>query len=102
MKYMKAASALAVSVIAAGAAAGSVSPAMAAPEGSMSLNSGVKTLTDAMNTDRPLDGPVAKPLLSTVTKTAHDVHQAKDGKPADLLKSAAKSAPLLGGQPLGG
>ncbi|HET6861204.1 MAG TPA: hypothetical protein VFH94_29410 [Streptomyces sp.] len=99
---MKAASAVAVSVIAAGAAAVSASPAMAAPEGSMSLNSGVQTLADAVNADQPLEGPVAKPLLGAVTKTAHDVHAAKDGKPADLLSGAAKSAPLVGGLPLGG
>ncbi|MDJ0460519.1 hypothetical protein [Streptomyces sp. H27-C3] len=102
MKYMKAASALAVSVIAAGAAAGSVSPAMAAPEGSMSLNTGVQTLADAVNANQPLDGPVAKPLLNAVTKTAHAVNAAKDGKPTDLLSGAAKSAPLVGGLPLGG
>ncbi|MGR8009350.1 hypothetical protein [Streptomyces hypolithicus] len=104
MKYMKAASALAVSMIAAGAAAGAASPAGAA-EHSMSLNSGVQQLADALNRTQPVDSTV-QPLLKAASETTQAVNEAREGDPSRLLSGAVDTAeaaaPLVGGMPLGG
>ncbi|MGX1882234.1 hypothetical protein [Streptomyces sp. NPDC055287] len=104
MKHMKAASAIAVSMMAAGAAAGAVSPAVAADYESMSLNGGVQQLTDALNTHQPVDSTV-QPLLHIATDTALAVNEARNGDPSRLLgnagEAAKSAAPTLGGMPLG-
>ncbi|MFD5102343.1 hypothetical protein [Streptomyces albidochromogenes] len=105
MKYMKAASSIAVSMMAAGAAAAAASPAAATDYQSMSLNGGVQQLTDALNTHQPVDSTV-QPLLHTATDTAQAVNEARNGDPSKLLGNAQETAkmttPMLGGVPLGG
>ncbi|MET9515203.1 hypothetical protein [Streptomyces sp. NPDC002994] len=105
MTYMKAASAIAVSMMAAGAAAGAASPAVAADYQSMSLNGGVQQLTDALNTHQPVDSTV-QPLLHTATDTAQAVNEARNGDPSKLMGTAVDTgkaaAPMIGGMPLGG
>ncbi|GAA1506213.1 hypothetical protein GCM10009730_07050 [Streptomyces albidochromogenes] len=105
MKYMKAASSIAVSMMAAGAAGGAASPAAPTDYQSMSLNGGVQQLTDALNTHQPVDSTV-QPLLHTATDTAQAVNEARNGDPSKLLGNAQETAkmttPMLGGVPLGG
>ncbi|OEJ25914.1 hypothetical protein AS594_16820 [Streptomyces agglomeratus] len=105
MKYMKAASAIAVSMMAAGTAAGTASATEAADYRAMSLNSGVQQLTDALNTHQPVDSTV-QPLLHTATDTAQAVNEARNGDPSKLLGNAGEvaktAAPMLGGMPAGG
>lgn len=104
MKYMKAASAIAVSMMAAGTAAGASSPAVAADYKSMSLNSGVQQVTDALHTHQPVDSTV-QPLLHKTTETAQAVNEARNGDPSKLLGVTADTArsagPTLGGMPVG-
>ncbi|MBT2511602.1 hypothetical protein J7I98_38660 [Streptomyces sp. ISL-98] len=112
MKYKNAASALAVSMIAAGAAAGAVSPAVASGDSVSLSTQGVKQLAGNLSA-QPLNSPVANPLLHTATGTAQNVNQAKakpvkgksaKGKPAKPVKGtvgASKAVPMVGGLPIG-
>ncbi|MBT2524235.1 hypothetical protein J7E91_01990 [Streptomyces sp. ISL-99] len=103
MKYMKAASAIAVSMIAAGAAAGAASPAMAADH--HPWNSPAHGLTHSLN-NQPLDGGrVVEGIPRTAVGAAQELQNAKNGVPKKLLKDVAGSATkgaVADGLPIGG
>ncbi|MET9507286.1 hypothetical protein ABZX62_02215 [Streptomyces flavidovirens] len=105
MKYMKAASALAVSMIAAGAAAGAASPAMAADHHTTNWNSAAHGLTNSLN-NQPLDGGrVVETIPRTAVGAAQELKDAKDGVPKKLLNDVAGAATKgakADGLPIGG
>ncbi|MGW7418211.1 hypothetical protein [Streptomyces sp. NPDC054863] len=105
MKYTKAASVLAVSMVAVGAAS-----SVAAAQGgtgvpssspSMSLNSGLQQVVDAYNTNtKLLDGPV--PLVDSAKDAAKKLNDARNAEPMKLVEGAVKPAgSMLGGLPVG-
>ncbi|WP_051338055.1 hypothetical protein [Streptomyces flavidovirens] len=105
MKYMKAASAIAVSMIAAGAAAGAASPAMADDHRTSNWNSPAHGLTNSLNS-QPLDGGrVVGSIPRTAVGAAQTLQDAKDGVPKKLVQDVAGSAKKSGavdGLPIGG
>ncbi|MEU8891698.1 hypothetical protein [Streptomyces sp. NPDC048442] len=105
MKYTKAASVLAVSMVAVGSAA-SVAAAQSGAgvptSPSMSLNSGVQQLVDAYNTHtKPLDGPV--PLVNSAKDVAKKLNDTRNAEPMKLVEGAVRPAAgsMLGGLPVG-
>jgi guanyl-specific ribonuclease Sa len=108
MKYTKAASVLAVTMVAVGSAA-SVAAAQTAQSGagmptspSMSLNSGVQQLVDAYNAHtKPLDGPV--PLVNSAKDVAKKLNDTRNAEPMKLVEGAVRPAAgsMLGGLPVG-
>lgn len=105
MKYTKAASVLAVSMVAVGAASSSAAAGnhrQTSP--SMSLNSGVQQLADAYNTHtKALDNPL--PLVGKVKDAAQQLNAVKDANPLDLVTGAVggeATGSMLGGLPIGG
>ncbi|WP_274560759.1 hypothetical protein [Streptomyces spiramyceticus] len=109
---MNAASTLAVSMIAAGAAAGAVSPAVASGDSVSLSTQGVKQLAGDLSA-QPLNSPVADPLLHTATGTTQNFDQAKgkptkgkstkgkSTKPVKGTVGASKVVPMVGGMPIG-
>ncbi|MFI0982652.1 hypothetical protein ACH4SP_37290 [Streptomyces sp. NPDC021093] len=106
MKYTKAASVLAVSMVTVGAAS-----SVAAAQGgtgmptspSMSLNAGVQQLVDAYNTQtKRLDGPV--PLVNSAKDVAKKLNDTRNAEPMKLVEGAVSPAggSMLGGLPVGG
>ncbi|MFJ6700936.1 hypothetical protein ACIQM4_33475 [Streptomyces sp. NPDC091272] len=109
MKYTKAASVLALSMVAVGAGASaaaaqggsgmSTGPSMSP---SMSLNGGLQQVVDAYNTHKkPLDGPL--PLLNPAQDVAKKVNDAKNAQPMELVEGtvAPAAGSMLGGLPVG-
>ncbi|MFD4989153.1 hypothetical protein [Streptomyces sp. NPDC058374] len=104
MKHRRTASAVAVSMLAAGAAAAAATPALAADSTSvpMSLNAGVDTLTRSLETDR-LGGQLTDPLLRGADSAVDQVRGSDLGKAGEGVGQVAGAAQsLLGGVPLEG
>lgn len=104
MKYTKAASVLAVSMVAVGAASSAAVAQPGMPTApSMSLNSGVAQIVEAYNTHtKALDNPV--PLVKSATEAAKKLNAAKDANPMELVEGAVGSkgaGSMLGGLPVG-
>ncbi|MFD3516837.1 hypothetical protein [Streptomyces sp. NPDC058657] len=104
MKYTKAASVLAVSMVAVGAASSAAAAAAPVPTSpSMSLNSGLAQVVDAYNThSQKLDAPL--PLVGPATELAKKVHDVKEANPLQLVEGAVggnATGSMLGGLPLG-
>lgn len=105
MKHMKTASAIAVSMIAAGAAAAAATPAAASTVTNpppMSLNGGVATVAEAL-TSQQVQGAILDPVVDGAQGAKHTLDAAQEGKPQELLEGATETTkPLMGGLPVGG
>ncbi|MFF0745766.1 hypothetical protein ACFYVL_35790 [Streptomyces sp. NPDC004111] len=104
MKYTKAASVLAVSMVAVGAASSAAVAQTGMPTApSMSLNSGLAQIVDAYNTHtKALDNPV--PVVKSATDAAKKLNAAKDANPLKLVEGAVGAkgtGSMLGGLPVG-
>ncbi|MFI5802030.1 hypothetical protein [Streptomyces sp. NPDC051561] len=105
MKYTKAASVLAVSMVAvaAGSSAAIAQPGAMPTNPSMSLNSGLAQVVDAYNTHtKALNAPL--PVVDEAKGAAKMVTDAKDSDPMELVEGAVGgkgAGSMLGGLPLG-
>ncbi|WP_433546243.1 hypothetical protein ACQPZG_14875 [Streptomyces sp. CA-294286] len=104
MKYTKAASVLAASMVAVGAgSSAAVAESRVPTSPSMSLNSGVAQVVEAYNTHtKALNAPI--PLVDSAKDVAKKVRDAKEADPAKLLGNAVGgkgAGSMLGGLPLG-
>jgi hypothetical protein len=104
MKYTKAASVLAVSMVAVGAASSAAVAQTSMPTSpSMSLTSGLAQVADAYNTHtKSLDNPV--PLVSSAAEVAKKVNDTKNKAPMKLVEGAVGdkgAGSMLGGLPVG-
>ncbi|MBL3804980.1 hypothetical protein [Streptomyces sp. BRB081] len=103
MKHRRTASAVAVSMLAAGAAA-AATPALAADASPvpMSLNAGVDKVTESLETHR-LGGQVTDPVLRGADTAVEQVRGSDLGKAGEGVSQVAGAAEsLLGGVPLEG
>ncbi|OWA14305.1 hypothetical protein B9W68_11565 [Streptomyces sp. CS227] len=104
MKHRRTASALAVSMLAAGAAAAAATPALAVDTSGvpMSLNAGADKLTESLETHR-LGGQITDPLLRGADSAVDQVRGSDLGKAGEGVSQVAGGAKtLLGGVPLKG
>ncbi|CAM5297631.1 hypothetical protein GCM10010329_81820 [Streptomyces spiroverticillatus] len=105
MKCTKAASVLAISMVAvaAGSSAAAAQPSGMPTSPSMSLNSGVAQLVEAYNTHtKPLNAPL--PVVNEAKDAAKTVMNAKDADPMKLVEGAVGgqgASSMLGGLPVG-